>query len=173
MGNKRSITPLGAVAGGLLAAAVGTVAMDAYRWLQTRRSGSTDSFLAWEFAPVENWDSAPEPGIVAKRVIEGFTQKPLPDRYAFATSTFMHWAYGAGNGAAYGLVVGSLRSANPLGGLPYGAAVWLTGYAVLPLGHLYQPIWKYDIKTLASDLGGHLIYGATTGTVFWLVTKLG
>jgi hypothetical protein len=45
--------------------------------------------------------------------------------------------------------------------------------ATPPLGGLYQPIWKYDVKTLASDLGGHLIYGATTGTVFWLVTKLG
>jgi hypothetical protein len=172
MGKKRSITPLGAVAGGLLAAAAGTVAMDTYRWLQTRRSGGTESFLAWEFAPVESWDDAPAPGLVAKRVVEGFTQKPLPDKYAFAASTFMHWAYGAGNGAAYGLVVGSLRSANPLYGLPYGAAVWLSGYVVLPLGGLYEPIWKYDVKSLASDLGGHLIYGTTTGTVFWLVSKL-
>jgi hypothetical protein len=172
MGTKRAITPLGAVAGGLLAAAAGTVAMDAYRWWQTRRAGRTETFLGWEFAPVESWDSAPAPGIVAKRVIEGFTQKPLPDRYAFAASTFMHWAYGAGNGAAYGVVVGSLQSAHPLDGLPYGAAVWLSGYVVLPLAGLYQPIWKYDVKTLANDLGGHLIYGATTGTVFWLVTKL-
>ena len=31
----------------------------------------------------------------------------------------------------------------------------LFAYVVLPLGGLYQPIWKYDVKTLAEDLGGH------------------
>ena len=172
MGTRHSITPLGAVLGGLLAGAVGTVALDAYQYLRYRKSGGTDSPLAWEFAPVPTWEQAPEPGLVAKRVVEGFTQKELPDRYAFLTSTIMHWGYGSANGAAYGVVAGSLRSPRPSYGLPFGVAVWLTGYAVLPLGGLYQPIWKYDVKTLASDLGGHLCFGAATGTAFWLVTKL-
>ena len=172
MGTKHSITPLGAVLGGLLAGAVGTVALDAYQYLRYRRSGGTDSPLAWEFAPVPSWNEAPAPGQVARRVIEGFTQKELPDRYAFLTSTIMHWGYGSANGAAYGVVAGSLRSPRPSYGLPFGVAVWLTGYAVLPLGGLYQPIWKYDVKTLASDLGGHLCFGAATGTAFWLITKL-
>jgi hypothetical protein len=70
------------------------------------------------------------------------------------------------------VVAGSLRRPTPETGLPFGVAVWLTGYAVLPLGGLYQPIWKYDVKTLAEDLGGHLAFGAATGTVFWLYTKV-
>jgi hypothetical protein len=172
MGNKRTLTPLGAVVGGFLAGAVGTVAMDAYRYLRYRQSGGTDSPLAWEFAPVPTWEQAPEPGQVAKRVVEGFAQQELPDRYAFLTSTIMHWAYGSVNGAAYGVVAGSLRRPNPLSGLPFGASVWLSGYVVLPLGHLYQPIWKYDVKTLAEDLSAHLVYGTTTGTAFWLYTTL-
>ena len=172
MGKKSSITPLGAVVGGFLARAVGTVALDAYQYLRYRKSGGTDSPLAWEFAPVPTWDQAPAPGQVAKRVVEGFTQKRLPDRYAFLTSTIMHWGYGSVNGAAYGVVAGSLRSPSPSYGLPFGVAVWLSGYAVLPLGGIYQPIWKYDVKTLASDLGGHLCFGTATGTAFWLFTKL-
>ena len=172
MGRKRALTPLGAVVGGFLAGAVGTVALDTYQYLRYRKGGGTDRPLTWEFPPVPTWDQAPAPGQVARRVIEGFTQKPLPDQSASLIAAIMHWGYGSVNGAAYGVVAGSLRRPTPETGLPFGVAVWLTGYAVLPLGGLYQPIWKYDLKTLADDLGGHLIFGATTGTVFWLVTKL-
>ena len=45
-------------------------------------------------------------------------------------------------------------------------------YTALPLAGLYKPIWKYDAKTLAWDLGAHLAYGAGTGTTFWLITKI-
>src|SRR6201996_905553 len=173
LGKKRALTPLGAVIGGFLAGTAGTVALDAWGYLRYKQGGGTDSPLAWEFPKVETWDQAPAPGQVARRVIEGFTQKPLPDRYANLVSAIMHWGYGSANGAAYGVVAGSLRRPTPEAGLPFGVAVWLTGYAVLPLGGLYQPIWKYDVKTLAEDLGGHLCFGATTGTVFWLSTKLG
>jgi hypothetical protein len=65
-----------------------------------------------------------------------------------------------------------LARALPLYGLPFGAAVWATGYVVLPEAGIYKPIWEYDAKTLAADLGGHLAYGAGTGTAFWLFVKL-
>ena len=60
----------------------------------------------------------------------------------------------------------------PCDALPFGASVWAGGYLVLPVAGLYEPIWKYDARTLAWDLGAHLTYGAGTGTVFWLFTKL-
>lgn len=50
--------------------------------------------------------------------------------------------------------------------------VWATGYVVLPEAGLYQPIWDYDAKTLASDLSAHLAYGAGTGATFWLLAKV-
>ena len=67
-----------------------------------RRAGGTDGPLAWEFAPVATWETAPDPGQVAKRVIEGFTQRKLPDRAAWLISTIAHWGYGSAVGAAYG-----------------------------------------------------------------------
>ena len=79
---KNPMIPLTAVAAGLLAGAVGTVCLDAVHYLKYRGGGGTDSPAAWEFAPVENWEAAPDPGQVAKRVIEGFTQRKLPDRSA-------------------------------------------------------------------------------------------
>ncbi|MGH3212444.1 MAG: hypothetical protein ACRDNO_32230, partial [Trebonia sp.] len=80
---RRCLTPLAAVAGGLLAGAVGTVCLDTVQYLKHRRAGGQESPLAWEFAPVETWAQAPDPGQVAKRVIEGFTQRKLSDRWAW------------------------------------------------------------------------------------------
>jgi hypothetical protein len=166
------MTALAAVTGGLLAGAVGTVCLDTVQYLKYRRAGGTKSPLAWEFAPIETWETAPDPGQVAKRVIEGFTQRKLPDRWAWLTSTAAHWAYGSTAGAAYSILAGSLRGPHAAYGLPFGAVVWATGYAVLPEAGLYKPIWDYDAKTLASDLSAHLAYGAGTGATFWLLAKV-
>jgi hypothetical protein len=69
-------------------------------------------------------------------------------------------------------VAGSLRKPLPVYGLPFGTAVWLTGYAVLPQAGIYRQIWEYDAKTLAIDLSGHLAYGAGTGVAFWLLATV-
>jgi hypothetical protein len=108
---------------------------------------------------------------VAKRVIEGFTQRQLPDRWAWPISTVAHWCYGSMSAALYGVLAGSLRRPHALYGLPFGATVWVSSYLVLPEAGLYQPIWKYDAKTLAKDLGAHLAYGAATGAAFWLLSQ--
>jgi hypothetical protein len=169
---KYPITPLAAVVGGLLAGAVGTVCLDTVQYIRYRRAGGRESPLAWEFAPVDSWEKAPDPGQAAKRVIEGFTQRELPDSSAWLISTVAHWSYGSAWGALYGILAGSLRRPHAGYGLPFGAAVWVTDYLILPQAGLYKPIWEYDPKTLATDLSGHLAYGAGTGTVFWLFTRI-
>jgi hypothetical protein len=166
------MTPLAAVAGGLLAGVVGTVCLDAVQYLRYRQTGGKKEPLEWEFAPIETWEAAPDPGQVAKRVIEGFTQRQLPDSWAWPVSTAAHWAYGSSAAALYAIVAGSRRRPNPLDGVPFGAAVWAAGYVVLPQAGLYKPIWEYDAETLAIDLSAHLAYGAGTGTAFWLLSKV-
>jgi hypothetical protein len=168
---KNPMTPLAAVVAGLLAGAAGTVCLDAIHYLKYRRAGGTERPLAWEFAPVDSWETAPAPGQVAKRLLEGFTQRKLPDRSAWITSTIAHWAYGSAAGAAYGILAGSLPAPHPRYGLPLGAAVFAGDYIALPAAGLYKPIWEYDAKTLAWDLGAHLAYGAGTGTTFWLLAR--
>jgi len=108
MTGRHCLTPLAAVAGGLLAGAVGIVCLDAVQYLRYRRAGGEESPLAWEFAPVRSWEQAPAPGQVARRVIEGFTQRKLADRWAFPISTAMHRAYGSSAAALYGVLAGSL-----------------------------------------------------------------
>ena len=169
---KHPMTPLAAVAAGLLAGAVGTACMDTVWYVRYRRAGGKDSPLAWEFPKVDRWDKAPDPGKAAKRLIEGFTGRELPDRWAWLTSTVAHWGYGSGWGALYGVVAGSLHKPRPGFGVPFGAVVWSTDYVTLPIAGIYQPIWEYDAKTLARDLSAHLAYGAGTGTTFWLIAKI-
>jgi uncharacterized membrane protein YagU involved in acid resistance len=169
---EHPLTPLAAVAGGVLAGAVGTAVMDAVLYARYRRSGGAVAPMAWEFPPIENWEKASAPGQVARRVIEGFTQRPIPDRWARLTTTVAHWAFGSASGAAYGVVAGSLRRPRALDGVPFGAAVWTLGYVVLPQAGLYKPIWEYDLETLAKDLSAHLAYGLTTATTFSLLARL-
>jgi hypothetical protein len=56
-------------------------------------------------------------------------------------------------------VAGSLRAPKVRHGLLLGASVWTASYVLLPLAWLYRPIWEYDARVLARDLGDHLVYG--------------
>jgi uncharacterized membrane protein YagU involved in acid resistance len=170
--NLRPLTPLAAVTGGLLAGLVGTAVMDAVLYARYRREGGKDAPLSWEFPPIESWEKASDPGQVAKRMIEGFTQRPIPDRWARLTTTVAQWAFGSASAAGYGVVAGSLRRPRPVDGIPFGAAVWTLGYVLLPQAGLYKQIWEYDVETLAKDLSAHLAYWVSTATAFWLLAKI-
>ena len=169
---KHPLTPLAAVAKGLLAGVIGTASMDTARYAMYRRAGGTDGPLAWEFAPVDSWEQAPYPGQLGERLIEGLTQRELPDRWAFPISTIAHWSDGSAWASLYGALVGSLRRPNPLYGVPFGACGLGPDHIFLLAAGLYKPIWEYDAKTLAKDLGGHLAYGAGTGAAFWLLVNI-
>jgi hypothetical protein len=166
------MTPLGAIARGLLAGAAGTLAMDLLLFARQRRGGGggDSHFTAWELsAGLESWEQAPAPAQVGKRLVEGVFALELPPHRAALVNNITHWAYGMLGGAQYGVVAGSLRRPRIRYGLPFGASVWLAGYAVLPAAKLYRPIWEYDRKTLASDLSAHLVYGLGTATALRLL----
>lgn len=57
-------------------------------------------------------------------------------------------------------------------GLPFGVAVWASGYVVLPQLGVYQPIWRYDLKTLRDDLRVHLVYGTATAGASRLLMRM-
>ena len=160
-----SLTPIGAVIRGLVAGAVGTAAMDAFLFARYRRGGGKSGAEEWEFsAGLSSWDQAPAPAQVGKRLVEGLFDIKLPASRVPLVNNVTHWAFGIFGGAQYGLVAGSLPTPRIRYGLPFGATVWASGYVVLPAAKLYEPIWKYDAKTLANDLSAHLVYGLATAT---------
>ena len=156
-------TPLEAIGRGLLAGVIGTAAMDTYLFARYRQGGGETRFADWESsAGIDDWEKAPAPAQVGRRIVEGLFQTRLPSTRARLVNNVMHWGYGILNGAQYGVVAGSLRRTRVVYGLPFGASVWGASYVVLPAMKLYEPIWKYDLKTLANDLSAHLVYGLAT-----------
>ena len=164
------MTTIGAITRGIAASAVGTLAMDAWLYRGYRRDGGDVAFPAWESSKgVTSWENAPGPALVAKLVLESVSKREVPPRYARALNNATHWAFGLAAGAGYGLLLGSRGRAKVAFGPPFGATVWASGYVVLPLLGVYQPIWKYDVETLGKDLRAHLVFGTVTAAAFGLL----
>ena len=157
---------------GAVAGAIGTAAMDLVQYARYRRDGA-ESLLSWEFRGVKNWDDAPAPAQAGKRLIEGLFQAELPDQAAGTVNNAMHWAYGIGWGTGFALLADSARAPRARWGPFFGTAVWLSDYVVLPAAGLYQPIWKYDAKTLGKDWADHLVYGTVTAAAFGVLSAAG
>ncbi|MCW2999393.1 MAG: hypothetical protein JWN65_2942 [Solirubrobacterales bacterium] len=163
--------PVVAVLHGLVAGAIGTAAMDLVLYSRFRRGGGESGFADWELSRgLTGWDEAPAPAQVGRRLVEGVFGREVPGERAALTNDLMHWAYGTSWGAAYGIVAGSFARPPTLrSGLAFGSVVWAGDYVILPLAGLYEPIWKYDARTLADDLSAHLVFGVVTATTFRLL----
>jgi hypothetical protein len=157
---------------GVVAGAVGTVAMDLVWYQRYRRDGGKDSLWRWESAEgVMSWEQASAPGQLGRKVLRAVAGKPPPDEWARATTQLVHWATGVGWGVQYGLVA-SRTSRHPwLRALAPGPTAWSASYVVLPLAKVYRPVWTYDAPTLEKDLSAHLVYGAAASTTFALLTR--
>jgi hypothetical protein len=146
--------------------------MDAFLFARYRRGGGKSGFAEWESsAGLSGWEDAPAPAQLGERIVEGVFEVKLPPTRARLVNNVMHWAYGILNGAQYSLVAGYLPAPRIRYGLPFGASVWASDYVILPAAKLYEPIWKYDPKTLANDLSAHLVYGLATATALQLLSR--
>lgn len=166
-----SPTPLGAIGRGLLAGAIGTAAMTGWQTLTAKlQSGDgSEGSSAEGQEEADPWEEASAPAKVAKRVLEGvFGREVGPEKIGSLTEV-MHWGYGTGWGAAYGVLAGTAGRSTLRGGLLFGTGVWASSYAELvPMG-LYEPPWKYPPKTVALDLSYHLVYGAGVAAAYRLL----
>ena len=164
------MSALGSMARGVAASAVGTFAMDTWLYRGYRRDGGATGFAAWETSEgLTDWEHAPGPALVAKLALESVLKREVPPRYARALNNATHWAFGLGAGAWYGLLLGSRHKAKVAYGPPFGATVWASGYIVLPVLGVYQPIWHYNFETLGKDLRAHLVFGTVTAAAFRLL----
>jgi len=160
-------TPIGALARGIVAGALGTAAMDTVWYLRYRSGGGESGPLEWEFASgLSSWETAPAPAQVGKRLYESFVQKELDGRHARLVTNIVHWGTGLAWGALYGVLAGSLPLRTLVAGLPFGAGVWATSYVALAPAGVYKPMREYDRSTLWNDLSAHLVFGAATAATF-------
>ena len=161
----------GPIGAGLLAGAVGTLAMDALWYQRARRQGSPPAFVTWEFRSVPNsFNDAPSPAKVA-RIAARSVGVELDPHWANAANNVVHWSTGVGWGVAAGLVAAATRAPALPVGVATGVSAWLTSYAVLPSLGVYRPLREYDWSELRPDLTAHVLYGAATGLALAVLTR--
>jgi hypothetical protein len=166
------MSALAATIRGVAASAPGTLAMDASLYRRYRHDGGKAAFPGWESSEgLVSWEGAPAPALVAKRLLERVLKREISPRYARFFNNATHWGFGLAAGAGYGLVLGSRRKPKVRYGLPLGAAVWASGYVVLPRLGVYEPIWTYDLETHGKDLSAHLVFGTATAAAFCLLAR--
>lgn len=136
------------VSKGVLAGAAGTAAMTAAQLAYYRATGSS---------------SSPAPAEVAKRVVGGVLQREVPEDSDELLGTATHWAYGVGWGAVFGLAAAGRR---PGRGVGFGLTVWAASLVHLPAMKLAPPVWEYEPKTIATDVGFHTLYGVVAAKVY-------
>ncbi len=150
---------------GVVAGAVGTLAMDVLWWRRARAAGSDDSFTGWEFVTGSEYESfadASAPGQVGHRMA-ALVGIDVPVQHAGLTTDVVHWA----TGATWGVFAGALAARTSLSaataGIAGGVAAITTAYAALGAIGIYRPVWEDDRATLFSDASAHLVFGAATG----------
>jgi uncharacterized membrane protein YagU involved in acid resistance len=162
-------TAAGFVARGILAGVAGTAAMTGWQLLaaKLRSSGAEEQ----GDPPEDPWEQASAPAKVAKRIGEDVLHREVsPDLIPLLTNV-MHWGYGTGWGAVYGILAGGRDAPSVRAGVAFGTAVWGMSYVQLvPMG-LYDPPWEYPPEELALDLSYHLVYGAGVAAAFRVLTR--
>lgn len=152
---------------GLVAGAVGTAAMDLLLYRREHSAGRAESFRRWEFAAdLDDWKAAPAPGQLGRNALRAVMRRDPPPSWARPTTNLVHWATGVGWGMQFAMVAGAEPRRRWAAVAALGPAAWLASYVVLPPLHVYEPIWKYDAKTLHEDWTAHLLFGVTTGVTF-------
>ena len=103
---------------------------------------------------------------VADRVSRVVRGRPLAEREKSSAGSAVHYGFGAGLGALYGVVAGVVPSLGAGWGLLFGIAAWLGPHAIV------VPALGLAPSPLASPLGKeavefvlHLLYGSTVEVV--------
>jgi hypothetical protein len=152
---KRATTPRSALFAGVAAGLAGTAVMTA---VQTAYNKANNS------------EGSDTPLRAAERVLS-VADVEVPEQYEATVNNAVHWLYGAGWGAVYGLSTGGVRAGFLRGGAPFGLAVWAASLLHLPALDLAPPVWEYERDELIIDISFHLVYGISTALAFRLFDR--
>ncbi len=156
---------------GAIAGVVGTAAMDLLWRRRYVAGGGKQDLWGWETSEgTKSYDDAGAPAQVGRLAYTAVLHKQPPSDTARAMSNLMHWGTGVQWAAVYAVVAS--RTRHPVvAAAAFGPSVWVFSYVALPLLKVYEPIWKYDVKTLWQDLSAHLVYGAATTGTYALLSR--
>lgn len=106
---------------------------------------------------------------LAEKVAEGVLDTSIEEDTKQIAGQAIHWGYGAGWGAFYGIAQSSLRMPHFLHGTLFGALVAIVASTLVPAMGLTPPPSQQPTPISVMQLVQHLIYGWVTALVFgWL-----
>lgn len=151
---------------GVVAGAVGTLAMDLTWYRRYRSGGGEQGFLPWETSEgTTAYETAAAPARTAKAIAD-IAGIELRDSTARPVNNAVHWLTGLSWGGAHGALAGLTGVANPVIGIATAVTAWATSYIVLPRLGVYERMSEYDTDVLWKDLSAHLVFGAALGLTF-------
>lgn len=133
---------------GLLAGALAGIAATAAKTL-------------WESKfPVRSESTETPPLILANQIKTSIVNKPVQEENESIVENSIHWTFGTGTGAAYGVAAESLPMISSGLGLPFGIAFWLgTHGSIVPLANLEPFPTEVQMNYAVNEFAGHLVYG--------------
>lgn len=156
---------------GVVAGALGTLAMDLVWFRRYRSSGGEQKFTAWETSEgTTDYETAAAPARTAQAVAH-LAGVELPDSSARAVNNAVHWLTGMAWGKAHALASLAFGWSNPVAGLGTAVVAWGTSYVVLPRLGVYQRFGEYEPDVLWQDLSAHLVYGSALGLTYWSLSS--
>jgi hypothetical protein len=154
------MTPLGAIARGVVAGAAGAFALGALMKMTSRMMPQPPAGSVDHADEKQKREMPPE--TVARRFVEDFMRRgPLGNEAKARGGEIVHVGFGAMWGAMYGANYGTHRLFHgPLGSALYGAIVWgISDNLILPAFRLGPPIRKQSAAGHLYMLVAHLAYG--------------
>ena len=110
---------------------------------------------------------------VADALSRTVRRAPLPERAKPVAGSIVHYAFGALSGLALGAAARVMPLAGALGGLGFGAAVWLGAHVItVPALGLAPSPRRQPLATEGPELGLHLLFGVCAEQVRRLAVRL-
>jgi uncharacterized membrane protein YagU involved in acid resistance len=159
-------TPLGALARGLAAGALGSAAQDVFFRATRAVTPPTPKDVFTPPDPEQRDETATQ--TVARRLVAYFMQRPLSPAAKAKGGILVHYAFGAALGGAYGLLYETLPVLRrPAGVVAFGIGAWVTGDdLILPAFRLAAGPAAYPLKTHAYAIAAHLVFAAAVATAY-------
>lgn len=163
---------------GMAGGAAGTAAMGLFMKAAKRAAGGQNRQPQPKIHDISLFGRKHEEGESATAALGRIAYQAVKDRKPDPEtknklSEAVHWAYGVKLGAAYGFLRGRTGKGDLLGGLAFGAALWLIGDEIaVPLLGLAEGPKAYPVELHTQALGAHLVYGVVTAGTTQLVERV-
>ena len=168
---RKAPSPLGALARGMIAGAIGAGAQSLF-FLATRRWTPKPTGLPAHLRKPEP-EAQDESSLqtVARRTVDGLMQRgPLEGEQKSRAASAVHYVFGAIWGGLYGLCRESFRTSP----LAFGFGVWMASdNLLLPAFRIAAWPQHYSLKEHHYALQGHFVYGLATSAAYALLRDLG